>query len=410
MSSAPQPSALSRDEGLARIRLIRSPNIGPVTYAQLLRRFGRASDALEALPDLAARGGRKGGYVATPAGRIEAEIKAVRAAGARYLFHDSHDYPPLLRLVEAAPPVLIAKGRADLAQAIPVALVGARNASAAAMRLARQMAQALAEAGHPVISGLARGIDAAAHEGALAGRQGTYGAASTVAVIAGGIDVAYPPEHAALQDRIAAEGLLLAEQPPGTEPTNRHFPARNRIIAGIAAGTVVVEAAFKSGSLITARIAGDYGREVMAVPGSPMDPRSHGCNEMIREGAILVQRAEDIIELITSFDGVPRSRFHEEGEPFLPGPEELALEGERTLPGGGDFVWDGAEAPRAPQPDGSADANARVAALLGVAPVPVDEIVRLSGLDAAAVQMALVELELSGQIMRHAGGRVSRAI
>jgi DNA processing protein len=220
--------------------------------------------------------------------------------------------------VDSAPPLLIARGRVDLSRAAPVAMVGARNASAAAMRLAREMAGALAEAGYPVVSGLARGIDAAAHEGALAGRGEAYGSASTIAVIAGGIDVAYPPEHAALQNRIAEEGMVVSEVPPGVEPIQRHFPARNRIIAGMCAGTVVVEAAFKSGSLITARLAGDYGREVMAVPGSPLDPRSHGCNEMIREGAVLIQRAEDIIELIASFDGVPRSHFHEDDGNILP--------------------------------------------------------------------------------------------
>jgi len=411
MSDTAALPSLSRDEGLARIRLIRSPNIGPVTYAQLLRRFGSAGEALLALPDLAARGGGKGRrYEAAPEAQIGAEIKAVRAAGARYIFHDSHDYPALLRQVEAAPPVLIARGRVDLAQATPVAIVGARNASAAAARLARDLARELAEAGHPVISGLARGIDGAAHEGALAGRMAAYGAASTVAVIAGGIDVPYPPEHAALHERIAAEGLLLTEVPPGVEPTNRHFPARNRIIAGIAAGTVVVEAAFKSGSLITARIAGDYGREVMAVPGSPLDPRSHGCNEMIREGAILVQRAQDIIELLTSFDGVPRSHFHEEGEDSFWGAEEadFGLGGERTLPGGALAAAAGA-APAAPEEEGEA-LNARVLGLLGMAPVGVDEIVRQSGASAAAVQMALVELELSGALVRHAGARVSRAV
>jgi DNA processing protein len=408
MSSAPQPSDLTRDEGLARIRLIRSPNVGPVTFAQLLRRFGNARAALEALPDLAARGAvrTRAKYVAVDEAVVAAEIKAVRAAGARYIFHDAHDYPALLRMVEAAPPVLMARGRADLAHKVPVAIVGARNASAAATRLARDLARSLAEAGIPVVSGLARGIDAAAHEGALAGRQGAYGAASTVAVIAGGIDIAYPPEHAELHERIAAEGLLLTEVPPGIEPINRHFPARNRIIAGIAAGTVVVEAAFKSGSLITARLAGDYGREVMAVPGSPLDPRSHGCNEMIREGAILVQRAEDIIELISSFDGVPRSHFHEDGEDGLFGGDDLG--GERTLPGGDDFAW-GQTAP-APDEAETRDAQGEILALLSLAPVSVDEILRQTGLPTGAVQMALVELELSGEVLRHAGGRISRAV
>lgn len=386
---------LSRDEGLARIRLIRSPNIGPVTFAQLLRRFGNARAAIDALPDLAARGAGKGrsAYRAIEHGVIEAEIAAVRAAGARYIFHDSPDYPALLRQVDSAPPLLIARGRVDLSRAAPVAMVGARNASAAAMRLAREMAGALAEAGYPVVSGLARGIDAAAHEGALAGRGEAFGSASTIAVIAGGIDVAYPPEHAALQNRIAEEGMVVSEVPPGVEPIQRHFPARNRIIAGMCAGTVVVEAAFKSGSLITARLAGDYGREVMAVPGSPLDPRSHGCNEMIREGAVLIQRAEDIIELIASFDGVPRSHFHEDDGNILP-----------------DFGGDDLRIGPDSDEDGSAQANERLLALIGLAPVSVDEMIRQSGMDAGAVQMALIELELAGAIIRHAGARISRAV
>jgi DNA processing protein len=367
---------------------------------------------LEALPELAARGAVRGGkqraYQPVDEAAVAAEIKAVRAAGARYIFHDSHDYPPLLRMVEAAPPVLIARGRADWSRAVPVAMVGARNASAAAVRLAREMARELAEAGHPVVSGLARGIDGAAHEGALAGRIGSYGAGGTVAVIAGGIDVSYPPEHAALQERIAQEGMLITEVPPGIEPTNRHFPARNRIIAGIAAGTLVVEAAFKSGSLITARLAGDYGREVMAVPGSPLDPRSHGCNEMIREGAILVQRASDVIELLTSFDGVPRSHFQEEGEGLFFEDGGFDLAEARTLPGG--QVADEADPAAAVDEVETRDAGAVILAMLGVAPVGVDEIVRQSGLPTGAVQMALVEMELSGQVLRHAGGRVSRAV
>ena len=379
-----------------------------MAFAQLLRRFGSAAEALLALPELAAQGGRAKAYLAASEQQVIEEIRAVKAAGARYLFHDSPEYPPLLREVVGAPPILIARGTVDLARRTPVAMVGARNASASAVRFARDMARELAEAGYPVVSGLARGIDGAAHEGALNGYAGGDGAASTMAVIAGGIDVAYPPEHAALQERIADEGLLITEVPPGIEPTRGHFVMRNRIIAGIAAGTVVVEAAMKSGSLITARIAGDYGREVMAVPGSPMDPRSHGCNEMIREGAILVQRAQDIIELITSFDGVARSHFHEEGGGAAWGgaEEDFGLGEERTLPGGV-CVEDAAE--EAPEAEGGL-LQEHVLGLLSMAPVGVDELVRQAGASAAGVQRALVELELGGQVLRHAGGRVSRAV
>ena len=395
-SSALAKGGLARDEGLARIHLLRSPNIGPVTYTQLLRRFGNAKAALDALPELASRGGRAGGraarYKAISLAAIEDEVALVKALGARYIFHDSPEYPPMLRQVEGAPPIIIVRGEAALARRSPVALVGARNASAGAARLAREFGQALSEAGHAVVSGLALGIDAAAHKGALAGQARGNGV-GTIAVIAGGIDVVYPPSHAELQEEIAATGLLLTEIPPGVEPQARHFPARNRIIAALALGTVVVEAAPRSGSLITARLASDYGREVMAVPGSPLDPRSHGCNELIREGAVLVQAVGDVIELITSFDGVPRSGFREEeADAYDPGPEEMSAD-----------EW--------PVDEGVQDAVMLVIeAMLSTAPVAVDELIRQSGAAAQAVQMALIELELAGALVRHAGGRVSRGV
>jgi DNA processing protein len=363
---AAQP-ALSQDEAFARIRLLRSPNIGPVSYAMLLQRFGSAADALDALPDLGKRGGRQ--YRACPAERIEREVEAVRKAGAKYLFHDQPDYPALLGRIDGAPPILTWRGDLSLAAQPCVAMVGARNASAAAVKLARDFAQGLAEAGFTVVSGLARGIDGAAHEGAFP---------RTIGVIASGIDIAYPPQHADLQERIATEGLLLAEQPPGTEPRGSHFPSRNRIIAGLAGGTLVVEAAVKSGSLITARLAGEAGREVMAIPGSPLEARSHGCNHLIREGAVLVQAPEDVVELLSSFAGEPRSTFREAAPGFDFEPGELA------------------------------DAEpAEIADLLTTAPVAVDELIRQSGTSASAVQLALLELEVAGRLERHAAGRVS---
>ena len=371
---------LAQAEAFARIRLLRSPNVGPVSYVQLLRRFGCGVAALEALPDLASRGG--GRYSAAPVARIEAEILAVRRAGARYLFHDSPDYPPLLLQAEGAPPILIARGDAGLAARPTVALVGARNASAAAMKLAAMFASELSARGFVVVSGLARGIDGAAHKGALGGAlagagEGATNDGGTIGVIAGGIDVTYPPEHADLQQEIAAQGLLLTEQPPGTEPLARHFPARNRIIAGLAIGTVVVEAAPKSGSLITARLAGELGREVMAVPGSPLDARSHGCNQLIRDGATLVQSADDVIEALSDFHGAPQLRLREPVAEPLPIAEAA------------DHV------------------PINIIGLLNTAPVGVDDLIRLSGASPGAVQMALLELELAGQLMRHAGGRVS---
>ena len=252
-----------------------------------------------------------------------------------------------------------------------IAIVGARNASAAACRFARILAQGLGAAGQVVVSGLARGIDSAAHDGALE--------TGTIAVIAGGIDVAYPPENEERQAAIAETGLLVAEQPPGVEPRARHFPYRNRVIAGLAAGTVVVEAAPKSGSLITARQATEFGREVMAVPGSPLDPRAQGCNLLIREGATLVQSAEDVIEALSPIHPRP---FRQPKRPYA-----------------------------APETSADADEATRrdVTDLLGPTPVPVDELIRQAGRSPAEVQTVLLELELAGRLERHAGGRVSLA-
>lgn len=367
-SQGSQPE-LSQDEAFARIRLLRSPNIGPVTYRQLLARFGNAQGALEALPELGRRGRQQ--YRAAPVDLVAREIEAARRAGAKYLFHDQPAYPRLLALAENAPPILTYRGDTALAQSPSVAMVGARNASAAAIKLAREFASALAAAGFSVVSGLARGIDGAAHEGAMP---------ATIGVIASGIDIAYPPQHASLQEQIATQGLLIAEQPPGTEPRGSHFPSRNRIIAGLASGTLVVEAALRSGSLITARLAGEAGREVMAVPGSPLDARAQGCNHLIREGAVLVQSPDDVIELLSGFGGSPRSTFHESGAVFDFEAEELA----------------------AAEP-------ADIAALLTHAPIAIDELIRQSQAGAASVHVALLELEIGGQLARHAGGRVSLA-
>ena len=375
MESTGSQPVLSQAEAFARIRLLRSPNIGPVSYRQLIARFGTAVAALDALPDLASRG--RGPYRPSSAESIEHEVAAVRRAGARYLFHDQPDYPALLAELDSAPPILTCRGRLALASEPCVALVGARNASAAAVKLARDFGAALAEAGFTVVSGLARGIDGAAHEGAL-----SHSTRATIGVIASGIDIVYPPQHTDLQERIASEALLIAEQPPGTEPRGRHFPSRNRIIAGLASGTLVVEAAPQSGSLITARLAGEAGREVMAIPGSPLDARASGCNQLIREGAVLVQTPEEVIELLQSFTGAPRSRF-------------------RVSEGGAEF--DFAELAEAEWDAGDTQA---IAVLLSNAPIAVDELIRQSGASAAAVHMALLELELAGELAREADGMV----
>jgi DNA processing protein len=365
---------LSQQEAFARIRLLRSPNIGPVSYRQLIARFGTAAAALDALPDLASRG--RGPYRPAGAQSIEQEVAAVRRAGARYLFHDQPDYPALLAELDSAPPILTCRGNLALASVPCVALVGARNASAAAVKLARDFAGGLAEAGFTVVSGLARGIDGAAHEGAFP---------HTIGVIASGIDIAYPPQHAGLQERIATDALLIAEQPPGTEPRGRHFPSRNRIIAGLALGTLVVEAAPQSGSLITARLAGEAGREVMAIPGSPLDARALGCNQLIREGAVLVQSPDEVIELLQSFTGAPRSRYR--------------------VSEGAD-LFDYTELARLDWGEARADLSGDIASLLTNAPVGIDELIRQSGAGAAEVHMALLELELAGELVREADGTV----
>jgi len=360
---------LSQEEAFARIRLLRCANVGPVSYFQLMRRFGDAATALEALPELARRGDRD--YRLAPRQVIEREIAATRASGARYLFHDSPGYPSLLAQLESAPPIVTLRGDLALAARPCVAMVGARNASAAAVKLAREFGAALTQAGFTVVSGLARGIDGAVHEGAFP---------ATIGVIASGIDIAYPPQHARLQERIAEEGLLIAEQPAGTTPRGSHFPRRNRIIAGLASGTLVIEAAPRSGSLITARMAAEAGREVMAIPGSPLEARSHGCNQLIREGAVLVQTPDEVIELLTGFGGAARSTYREP-EPYMLSTGEEITEAE----------------------------PAEIRELLTFAPVSVDELIRQSGESSSAVQLALLELEVAGLLMRHAGGRVSLA-
>lgn len=354
-----------------KLRLIRSPNIGPVSYRQLLARFGSARAALEALPDLVRRGGGSKTILANE-GAIVREMDQVQRLGARHLFLDDPEYPALLTHFDNAPPVMSVKGNLALLSRPTVAMVGARNASAGACRFARELAYQLGQMDVTVVSGLARGIDTAAHAGSID--------TGTVAVIAGGIDNIYPPENRALQDAIAERGLLIAEQPPGTEPRARHFPYRNRIIAGLCAGTVVVEAAPKSGSLITARLAAEAGREVMAIPGSPLDPRSRGCNQLIREGATLVQNAFEVAEIIRPLD---KRMFATPPRP--------------------------AASPQQPARGSEDQERSAVIDLMGMTYVSVDELVRQSGCSQAAVQMVLLEMELAGTLERGAGGMVRMA-
>ncbi len=355
-------------EGLARLRLIRTSSVGPVSYRQLLARFGSAAAALDAIPDRARRGGGRPPRIPARADMMrEAEI--VAALGGFYLFLGRPDYPSLLAANDDAPPVVIAAGDAGLLTRPTAAVVGARNASAAAVRFARQLAFDLSGRDFVVVSGLARGIDTAAHVGALDG--------GTIGVIAGGLDIFYPPENEGLQREIGRRGLIVSEQPPGTQPHARHFPSRNRIIAGLAQGTIVVEAAPRSGSLITARLAAEYGREVMAVPGSPLDPRAQGCNQLIRDGATLIQSAADVVESLRPF-----------GRDHVASSASGYVTQERA--------------------DDLADAEREaVVGLLSVSAVSIDELVRQSGLPSAAIHAVLLELELAGRLGRHAGARVS---
>lgn len=370
----PSHSTLSQQEKLDRIRLYRSENVGPVTFRHLLARYGSAAKALAALPDLAARGGRGKPLRLASAAEAEREWRAVEAMGGQMLFDGEATFPLPLSAVDDAPPFLSVIGHPHLLKKPCVALVGARNASLNGRRIAEDIARGLGAAGFVVVSGLAKGIDGAAHHGAMS--------SGTVAVVAGGADVVYPAEHDRLHAQIAAQGAIVAEMPPGTVPQARHFPRRNRIIAGLSRGVLVVEAALKSGSLITARFAADQGREVMAVPGSPLDPRAKGCNDLIRNGAALIESAADVLAALE------RGR-----EPSL---------FERRPDSG----------PSAPPADFDARETARARALLlealGHAPTPLDLLVRETGLPVALIQATLLEMELAGLVARHPGGQIVR--
>lgn len=347
-------------ERFARLRLARTDRVGPVAFAQLLQRCGSAERALDALPSFS-------NLRPPPEDEVAAEMAAGEAAGARLLVLDDPDYPARLAALDPPPPVLWTLGEVGLLGRSCLAVVGARIASAGGLRIARGLAQQLGEAGHVIVSGMARGVDAAAHQGGLPG--------GTVAVLGGGVDDVYPPEHAELHARIAAEGCIVSESPMGARAQARDFPRRNRIISGLSRGVIVVEAELKSGSLITARLAGEQGREVFAVPGSPLDPRSRGPNELLRQGAVLCEGAEDV---------------------------ERALSGLRTL------REPPADHPFADAPDATDPAVLeRVAALLSPTPTPRDELARALDLPIGVVAAALLELSLAGRASLLPGGLVS---
>lgn len=384
---------MSEAERLDWLQLIRSENVGPVTFQHLLTRFGSARAALEALPDLARRGGRSKPIRIAPRGDAERELAAVAKIGARMIARVEPDYPALLAEIPDAPPLITVRGRIDLlTTSETIGMVGTRNASTNGRRFAGMLARDLAAKSFTVASGLARGIDAAAHDGALAA--GADGG-STIAVVAGGVDVVYPRENAALTERIAAEGAIVAEQPFGLQPQARHFPHRNRLISGLSRGVIVVEAALRSGSLITARLAGEQGRDVLAVPGSPLDPRAKGSNSLIRDGAWLVEGIDDVMAALGPLDGVRRPRTG-----FQPSREATS-----AVKPPQDHPNEASPAPR----DATLDRD-KILELLSYSPSTVDELGRRAHVSPAALAALLLELELAGRVERHSGGQISLII
>lgn len=369
-----QPAAgphLSDRQRLHWLRLIRTPNVGPASFRDLINRFGSAETAIEMLPEIMMAGGASRPVRVPSVAEAEAELELARKCGARFVALGEHDYPQTLKRMDNPPPLLAVKGTAAVFGLPPVAIVGARNASLAGIKMARTLALELGRNGYCVISGLARGIDTAAHQGSLD--------TGTVGVLAGGIDRPYPPENAGLCDEIAERGAIVSEMPFGWEPRAQDFPRRNRIVAGLALGLVVVEAAQRSGSLISARLAGEMGRLVFAVPGSPLDPRAAGTNGLLKDGATLVTEAADVLEALAPLVG---------GQPYVP----------TKLEEPPDFT--------ATPPPVDSD-RARVIEALGPVPVEVDELIRHTGLHPAQIFMILLELDLAGRLERHSGGRVS---
>ena len=371
--NTPGTHKLNAKDRLDWLRLARSDNVGPITFYKLMERFGDAGAALEALPDLARHGGGRKKLKLCTRADAEKEMETLEGIGARLIARGESDYPPMLAHIEDAPPLISTLGHVHLLTKKAIAVVGARNASINGARFAESIARDLGQGGLLVVSGLARGIDAAAHRGAL----GT----GTLAVQGGGVDVIYPKENAALYESIKAEGVILSEIAPGTQPQARHFPRRNRLISGISRGVVVVEASPRSGSLITARMALEQNREVFAVPGSAVDPRARGTNHLIRQGAILTESAKDVFEALNDAGRTP-------------------LEDTK----GFDFKG---VSPGAPDSDELAKARGAIEKSLSPAPTPVDEIIRNCQCSPPVVSWVLLELELAGRLERHPGNQVS---
>ena len=362
---------LSDAERLDWLRLTRTESIGPSTFFKLIQRYKTAAKAIEALPHLLSKAGSKRGISVFPVDAAEKEMTATGKAGATLVAHGEAHYPEALLTIDTAPPMLCMSGNFELAQRTSVGIVGARTASASGRKMARILAHGLAEAGILVTSGLARGIDTAAHEAATPAR--------TAAAIAGGVDHLYPPENADLQRAIARDGLLITEMAIGTSPRAEHFPRRNRIISGMSRAVIIVEAAMRSGSLITARFANEQGRDVFAVPGSPLDPRCEGTNKLIKDGASILTSVDDVLEMLNrETSPLQQSLFEREPEPLLP-------------------------------PDQDADEATRreVVSLLSPNAIEIDDLIREAQCQPEAVMAVLLELEVAGRITRSAGGMVA---
>jgi DNA processing protein len=370
---SPQNEALPLSEKLNWLRLSRTENVGPITFYRLVERYASAAQALEALPELSKRGGRKKPLVAPKIAEIEAEYERLQKNGGDIVTAMCPEYPLALSAIDDAPPILSYLGDITLAQKSCLGMVGARNASLNGKKLASRLAADLGKQDQIIVSGLARGIDTAAHNGALE--------RGTIAVVAGGIDIVYPPENQGLFEQIREKGLILAESKLGQQPFAASFPRRNRIVSGLSKAVIVVEATTRSGSLITARMAGEQGRDVMAVPGSPIDPRAQGPNHLIREGATLIRDAADVMEIIRSFAG-NGMREPIYSVPYHLGPSEIIE-------------------------DVSEKTKNEVIDQLSYSPIAVDELIRSCQLSIPALQTILLELELAGRVQRLPGNAVS---
>ena len=365
---------LTDEQRLDWLRLIRSQNVGPRTFRALINHFGGARAALAALPSLARRGSADAVMKICSPANAEREMAAASKLGVEFIALGEAAYPARLQMIDDAPPLIGVRGHAAVLAMPMVAIVGSRNASGAGLKFTQQIARDLGEAGFAVTSGLARGIDAAAHQASLA--------TGTVAVLAGGHDRLYPPEHANLLEAILPSGAAISEMPFGWEPRGRDFPRRNRLISGLSLGVVIVEAAKRSGSLITARFALEQGREVFAVPGSPLDPRAEGTNGLIKQGATPVTETADVISVLRP---IMEQKEMPAREPQPSSPEGAAVETVEPAP----------------------DERARIVSLLGPAPVQIDDLIRLSNSSPAVVRMVLLELEIAGRLERHGGALVS---